>query len=281
MLQIKHFILLLVLLFGNAVMLHAQRKKTVEKLKEIKPTVYKKPIARKMASPNDKLQEASFGINFETNGWGLQIQRLRKKEETEVNEYRGFYIHFQSRRDPKEIKINSKLPSPSSDKGPRNLKYVYGKINSFYPLQIGYLVKKRITGKLEKNHIQLHGTGGAGFSLGLVKPYYLQIARNINGTFAAIDESYSELNADLFLNPRYVYGYSGFATGWSDLQIYPGVNVNGAIIFEYSPNNYSPLFVEIGGQLDTYFQKIPILVGEKSKAIFPFGYIALRKGMRW
>jgi hypothetical protein len=279
--QKKQILLIIVLLFGSFNLMHAQRTVKEIKPKEPKPKIYKKPITRKPKSANDILEELSAGIGVQPFGWSIGIQRLRKNAESESEDYQGFFINFENIDDAREAKVTSKLPNPTGDKGPRNLKFVYGKINSMYPIKLGYMRRKSLTDKLEKNNIRIHALGGAAVAIGLIKPYYLQIARNNAGSFTAVDEKYSEANAELFLNPRYVYGYSGFAKGWSDVDVVPGINLQAAIQFEYSPSYTNPILIEIGGQIDAYLRKLPLMIGDKNKAIFPFGYIAVRKGLRW
>jgi hypothetical protein len=244
--------------------------------------VNKKPITRKAAKDVIPNIELNGGISFTSTGWGVGLQRLKRNEDAEGELWKGFYVDIAQVHHPKEIKSVSKLKNPSSDKGPEFLKYVYGKINVFIPVNIGYMVRKNISARLAPNHIRIHGLAGGGLSIGLLKPYFLNLAKQqSNGSFASISEKYSEANANAFLSDRFIYGYSGFMKGWSEVEIMPGLTSKAALQFEYAMNTKSIFMIEIGGQLNAYLQQVPIMVNVKNNAIFPSMYISVIKGARW
>jgi len=265
--------------FIQASPLFAQNENTT---KTPKPTIYKRPITRQSAKEIPLLKELSFGINFSSIGWGAAVERLVRDEEADGLLYKGYYADIAQIYHLRENKTASILKNPNGDNASGNINYVYGKINSFFPITLGYMMRKNISGKLAYNHIQIHVLGGAGLSIGLVKPYYLQIARkDLTGNFVPIDEKYSEANALQFLDKRFIYGYSGFSKGWGDADVNIGAQVKSAIQFEYNPSRNSPLYVEIGGAVNAYLQQVKLMNSTDNKAVFPSIYCSIKKGFRW
>jgi hypothetical protein len=276
MLQMLKYTLCALMLLISIAQCNAQAKK-----KPLKPQVNKKPITRKVGKEIIRLKEVNFGVGMHSDGWGIDVQRLKRNEESDDLDYSGFYCNMAQVYHPREFKTTSKLQSPSKDNAPPNQKYVFGKINTFIPVNIGYIKRKNISNKLEHYHVQLHVLYGGGLSLGLAKPYYLQIARNVGGVFLPIEEKYSEANANQFLNPQFIYGSSGFFKGWGELELYPGIQARSAVQFDYSLSPTSNLIIEVGAQLSAYINTVPILAGADNKAIFPNIYASIKKSVRW
>jgi hypothetical protein len=281
--QVIVFFIVLILMVTNTQLCMAQKNRDEKNFtKPVKLIINKKPIARKPAKHIIHNIELNGGIHFAGNGWGIQMQRLKRVEDAEGEVWKGFYVDISQVYHPKELKINSKLKNPNNDKGPEFLKYVYGKINVFLPVNIGYQYRKNFTSRLASNHIRLHGVVGAGLSFGIVKPYYLTIAKQqSSGSFAAIAEKYAEGNASNFLDERFIYGTAGFMKGWGELEIMPGLTTKAAIQFEYAITNKNLFVVEIGGQFSGYLQQVPIMATVKNSAIFPSMYVSVKKGARW
>ncbi len=246
-----------------------------------KVVVHKKPITRKNNKPLPLINDLTIGLNINSNGWGLQVQRLRFTEESESNIWKGIYVEATQIHHAKESKLLSKISNPNPQDGPKNLRYTYGKTNALFPIKIGYMFKKEISGKLEKNHIQLHVTGGAGLEAGLLKPYYLQLAKSSGGVFSTIDAKYGDANSENFLNQRYIVGYSGFTKGWNELQVIPGLHIMSGLQFEYGANKKSGLIVELGASTDIFTQRVPLIAITNNQFAFANLFISLKKIWRY
>jgi hypothetical protein len=227
------------------------------------------------------LNELTIGFHINSNGWGLQIQRLRLQEESESNIWKGFYLEATQVHNAKETKLASKISNPNPQDGPKNLRFIYGKANALFPIKFGYIVKKDISGKLEKNHIQLHVIVGLGVEAGLLKPYYLQLAKSSGGSFTTIESKYGDANSENFLNPRYIVGYSGFTKGWNEVEVIPGLHITSGLQFEYGANKKSALIVELGLQADVFTANMPLMANSKNNFAYSNLFIGIKKMWRY
>jgi hypothetical protein len=282
MVRLLYISILLLAALGNTQLMYAQPQVETPIVQAPKLIVNKKPITRKAAKDVIPNIELNGMINFTSNGWGLGMQRLKRNDDAEGELWKGIYVNISQVNHPKQLKVTSKLRNPVTDNGPEFLRYVYGKINVFLPVDVGYMYRKNITSRLAANHIRIHVVGGGGLSVGIIKPYFLTLAKQQSGgNFEAIDEKYSEANASTFLNERFIYGSSGFMKGWSEIEIAPGLTTKAALQFEYAMTTKNTMTIEIGGQLNAYLQQIPIMANVKNTAIFPSMYVSVIKGARW
>jgi hypothetical protein len=282
----KFIYLLLVLIVIGSSNAVAQFSPTDEKpKKKAKPPrarVYKNPVMRKQKKASTLDQAFQFGYGQYTRGYYFTFQRWWNAPEAEKPFYHGVYIDIGIQKHLREKTVTSALQARDR-KLVGNPRYTYGKINDFIPIKFGYAQKRPISGKLEPNHVLLSLVTGAGLNIGLLKPYYLNIARSTGGSnFVSIPEKYNEANAVIFTDPRYIYGKSSFSTGLSESQVIPGIHAKVGVDFEFTWNSKSTLHVEIGSMLDVYTSRVNILVSPaESNFIFPSLYANLKYGRIW
>lgn len=155
--------------------------------------------------------------------------------------------------------------------------YVFGKQNSLYGLHVGYGGKLYFSDKARKQGVAVGFSYAVGPSLGLKKPYYL----DLKVQDGVVSESYSEENRSCFLNPACVRGATGFLSGFGELGIIPGGFAKAGFNFDWGSYNRFVKALDIGFMVDVYTEKIPIMLTEDNKAIFPTVYVALQLGKRW
>lgn len=115
-----------------------------------------------------------------------------------------------------------------------------------------------------------------GLSLGLLRPYYLDI-NDPNNTQRAVKYDSKDSTAFLFGN---IIGSSGLGKGWNELKLKPGIFLKTALRFDFGRYNEMVQALQIGLSAEAYSSKIPQLVYTKQKQIFFQGHIAFVFGKR-
>lgn len=207
-----------------------------------------------------------FGLQLRTNGYGAFYEMGRMKTNRKTNIYR---IDIAEIKDHKEEKL-------FGGSFPFGNPFVYGKINFFYPITLGFGQQYILGQKGNKNGVAVSAVYNAGLSIGLLRPYYIDI-ENTSGQEETI--KYTEQNSDAFLNSK-VLGASGLGKGWSEIKVKPGAFVKAAMRFDYGRFNESVNGLEIGMTLEAYASKIPIMLLQDDKRMFFQAYVAILFGKR-
>ncbi len=263
----RKLFLLLLLVVGSA-SLFAQDTKRSEKNEK------KEEKRRKI---NDLIKQAEegvlvyskqsiFGIQGRTNGYGLFYELGKMKTNYKTNIYRIDITEIKSQKEQKSS--NGFFSNP----------YVYGKLNNFYQVALGFGQQRILGQKGNKNGVAVTAVYNAGLALGLLRPYYLEVNDPAGGENLVI--KYSQADSALFFSGPSIVGNGGLGKGWSDMKLKPGVFVKAALRFDYGRFNEVVKGVEIGISTEFYSQKIPIYFGQKDKQLFFQGYIAILFGQR-
>jgi hypothetical protein len=211
-------------------------------------------------------KQKSFGIELRTNGYGgfFEIGKRRSPRFTTI-----YGIEITEIKNNKEEKLD----------GVQNLftnSYVYGKENNFYQTKLGFGQQYILGQKGNKNGVAILASLSGGLSLGLLKPYMLDVKDSIGRTKTI---TYKDDPA-IFLSQGNIIGGAGLTHGWNELKVKPGVFVKSALRFDFGRYNESIQALEIGMSVETYAGKIPILVYNESKQVFFQGHIAFVFGSR-
>ena len=159
--------------------------------------------------------------------------------------------------------------------------YVYGKRNNLYVARIGVGQKIYISERSSTQNISLAFSYQAGLSLGLLKPYYLELIYRTDSTFRTALEPYSQQNKDIFLSPNSIIGAGGFRLGWNELQVRTGAFVKGALWIELGADSNVFGALELGGVIDAYPKRLPILALVDSPPVMFHVYAHAYFGGRW
>ena len=211
-------------------------------------------------------KQTSFGLQLRTNGYGAFLELGRMKSPRFTNLYS---LELSEIFSAKEEKI------PSNNQSYFGGSYKFGKINNFYQAKLGFGQQYIFGQKGNKNGVAVLGIYQAGLSIGLLKPYYLDI--DDNGFQRTI--KYSAEDSTIFFNSR-VLGSSGPGKGWSEVKIKPGAFIKTALRFDFGSYNESITALELGLSIDAYSQKIEIMHLSKPKQVFFQGHIAIVFGSR-
>ncbi|MEP6700173.1 MAG: hypothetical protein ABJA85_02610 [Bacteroidota bacterium] len=212
-------------------------------------------------------KQSIFGVQGRTNGYGIFYELGRMKTVRKTNIYRIDITEIKNSKEDKSPNAGIFFGNP----------YIYGKVNSFYPVTLGVGQQYILGQKGNKNGVAISAVYNAGIALGLLRPYYLEVQDPMSGNNKLI--KYSTADRDLFLGPTIV-GAGGFGKGWSELKVKPGAFAKTALRFDYGRFNEVVSGIEVGLSVEFYGSKIPIVIDQKDKQMFFQGYIALLFGRR-
>jgi hypothetical protein len=211
-------------------------------------------------------KQTVFGIQLRTNGYGLLYEKghIKTRRKTSI-----YGIEFTEIKDPKEEKTPTGFFTIGNP-------YIFGKINNFYQLKFGYGQQYLFGQKGNKNGVAVTGNYEGGISLGLLRPYYLEV----NDGTGNREIKYSVEDSLEFLDPSVIQGSAGLGKGWSEIKLKPGIFAKGAIRFDWGHYNEMVSGIEIGMSIEAYSQKIPIILFAREHQVFFQGHIALVFGRR-
>jgi hypothetical protein len=155
--------------------------------------------------------------------------------------------------------------------------FIYGKVNYFYPVTLGFGQQYILGQKGNKNGVAVSAIYNAGLAIGLLRPYYLTVDDPTTGQSRTI--KYSVEDSALFLGPT-ISGGGGFGKGWGEMKIKPGAFAKVAMRFDYGRFNEVVSGLEIGMSLEAYGSKVPIMLLQKDKSLFFQGYVSILFGRR-
>lgn len=201
-----------------------------------------------------------FAVDFRlhTNGFaiGANIGKLNTY-------YKTTYYHFGlgEIRHPKEFRQSFDFSLPAASTTSRS--FIYGKQNNLFVLRAGYGVKRYFTEKARKKGVSVGMSYEFGPSLGILKPYYLQLIFVESGNQPSLrNQKFTPETADNFLNISSIFGSAGLAEGFSELSFIPGGQAKVAVHFDWGAFDEYVKAVEAGIMVDFYLKRVPIMVDD-------------------
>lgn len=230
-------------------------------------------LGQKTEHPRSK--ELYLGGGLHTRGFqftvGYSIIRLARRTQT-------FFLDVGEIKHPKE---NRRTYDATSIVGGGPKAFIYGKQNNLYFLRLGYGEKFYFSARSTRL-VSIGFTYSAGLSLGIVRPYYLDLIYRDNvGRPNVVAERFNKSNITKFLNPQEVDGPSGAAYGWNEIKTVPGGFLKAGVLIDWGAYGAVVKDLEIGIAADFYLQSIPIMIFEKNTPIFVNLYANIRLGHRW
>ncbi len=230
-------------------------------------------------------QEMNAGYRLYSNGWGIYSQRGFIRTEDPEHVHTNFlWVELSEIRSPNEYRLQNQSFSSLNPNEPKPLPYKYGKINNFYQLKIGYGNQKPISGKPDLKSIQINWVYAAAFSLGMLKPYYLDLLIPEGNGFVRRYDRYSDDTRESFLDLRNqgtIIGGADFTKGISEINMKPGIALRSGFYFDYTFSRKSFVGAEIGLCAEAYSSAIPIMAQNQARSFFLSLYADIRMGKRW
>ena len=225
-------------------------------------------------------EERTFEFRMHSNGISLGYNKGNI-----LKYYLTRFYHFDIGylRHPKEFRQNLRsqavLQSLTSTSG-----YIYGKQNSLLTLRGGIGEIRYFGEKAKRKGVAVGVSYQGGPSLGIVKPYYLDLKRfdeeNGVGIVTSSERYGQDDNEELFLDPNSIYSYTGFFKGLGEIKIIAGIQARGAVHFSWGANDKYVKVLETGIMIDFYARKIPLLIIEQNRSLFINLYLSLQFGKR-
>jgi hypothetical protein len=225
--------------------------------------------------PNEKKPEGQLkreiygGLTLSTNGWGVNFQFAKRK----TNRYKVMYgFSIGNIRNEKEHKAFNSVFKDA--KG-----YYYGKLNSLLAFRPFYGGKILLFEKIRDKGVEIDFVWAAGLSLGLLKPVYLKVRKlDLNtSTFYNAEERYDPS----IHHPENIYGRAPWYKGLGKASFLPGLFLKTGVYFDISTRRQLLWGIELGSQIDIYFQKVPLMYQVKNQYVFPSLYANITIGKRF
>ena len=215
-----------------------------------------------------------FGVRLYSDGYSAMFEKGFLKTATRTT---LFSVELGERKHPKEDKSSNDLFGVNA--------YIYGKENNFYFAKLGIGQSLLIGGKGNRNGVAVSAIGKGGLSVGLLKPYYLDVLIRTSSTQNAQRQvKYVEgdtANNNLFLG--YTGGIqrsSGLFKGFGEMKVRPGLFAQAGLRFDWGHYNETVTAVEAGINAEYYASKIPQMVLQKERNLFLNLYVTIEFGKR-
>jgi len=158
--------------------------------------------------------------------------------------------------------------------------YTFGKKNSVFVLRGGFGQKRYFSDKQKKRGVSVGMSYLLGATLGLTKPYYLDLKVPRDGEEIFIRTPYVDEYAEEFLDIRRIINSSGFSYGWNELGVVPGGHAKVGLHLDFGAKDDIIKALDFGFMLDVFYKKLPIMVSEDNKMAFLNVYLSLQLGKR-
>ena len=223
--------------------------------------------------------ETAFNFKMHTNGWwavGMDFGKLRT-----YNKTRFWGLEIGELRHPKETTLNFEYPSVGNGRVSRPFRF--GKQNSLYVVRLAFGQKRYLSEKARQKGVAVGYSYAFGPTLGLLKPYYLELFPVDAGGAPPRSVRYSERTAERFLQPQNIYGSSGFGKGLGEVMPRPGGSFRVAAHFDWGAFDEYIKAVEVGIMGDIFLTQMPIMVdieGTENRPYFLNFFVAAQLGKR-
>lgn len=222
--------------------------------------------------------QLSLGAQLNSNGWTGSVYYMKRTAARKKNVYT---LSFSEIKHEKEIKQEGStaypelgLPTP----------YFFGKINNLYTLQLGFGRETLLLPKVIDGNISVSARWTAGFSLAMLKPYYLRLVYEEYVTADPIvtveEQRYSEAQ-DAFLRSGNKLGTAKWAKGLDEMSYHPGAFVSGSVVIEPTADAWFVQTITLGGSFAYHSKQLPILALVKAYPWQANLYVGLALGKRW
>ena len=223
--------------------------------------------------------EVSGGAMIHTSGWGIFLDVGSRDE---LKKKTMWTFEFSQLHHPKEVKqtidfglafFGFNSPKP----------FVYGKQNNFYVFNVAYGKQFMIAERAEKSGVELGIKVVGGLSMGLLKPYYLNVLypSDNSNSYEVRAIRYTAETADKFLDWFSIYGGAGFTYGFDQMKFIPGLHLKTGLNFDWAQNDQAIKALEAGIMFDAYYKEVPIMILEDNAQFFPNLYISIQFGKKW
>lgn len=209
-----------------------------------------------------------FGIHLASDGYGLSFEKGYFKTPSRTMLYE---VELNEKHSPKEHHISAETDGFDFSS------VVPYKANNLYEFKMSVGQQILIGGKGNKNGVAVSALYMGGLTIGMLKPYYLDISNAISG--AGNQQTYGQFAQDSTVGDQ-ITGAAGFLVGWDELTIKPGLNAKQAMRFDYGRLNTTVAAIEVGVTEEFFSGKMPIMWHTSGSQFFFNAYVAILFGSR-
>jgi hypothetical protein len=216
--------------------------------------------------------QAAGGLRIQTNGlsiygeygWIKDIYRTRLIQ----IEY-TYYIDYRQKKQKAQAEDANN--------------YLYGFQNRLHMIHLSYGLERVIADKAARNGVRLSFVFFGGFSLGLLKPYYLELIQpgDTNSLPVHKPERYSSDNESRFLDKNLIYGAAPIRYGLNKIEPVPGIHTKSALNFDWGSKDAFVKALEAGVMLDLYYKRLPIMINNNNRFFQIALFLSFHFGKRW
>lgn len=219
-----------------------------------------------------------FATNFRMHTHGLAFGVNMGRLQTY---YRTKYWHIEVGELKHSQEYKQRQDTPSSFNGRVSKSFKYGKQNNLLALRAGIGAKRYFSEKAKHKGVAVGISYEAGGTLGILKPYYLELSVGDNITRPI---RYTPNTAADFLNIDKIHGGSAWTKGFSHLSLLPGAHARFSVHFDWGAFDEYLKSFEGGIMVDAFIRDAPIMVeldGVENNFLFLNLFLNLQFGKRW
>ena len=203
----------------------------------------------------------SFGLTTNTNSGLLGGLMLRKEVTINNNALHRQFHYFNL----EIVSVNHYRESTANTNG-NGSGFVYGKQNYLFAFRPQYGREINLFRKSSEGGVNINGILAGGPTIGLLKPYYLQVSYGRGVTRDEVFNPAAKQN---------IIGSGGFFDGIGEAKLVPGINLKAALNFELDAFRQSNISLEIGFLAEAYTQKVNIMALSENRNLFTSGYVTV------
>jgi len=254
-------------------------KKANEKIGKEKGKIKKwKEHLQQWGLDSNYRQQVSLGGKLNTNGWSGLAYYQKRVSATRAHFFQLSFSEIKHEKQVKQQGTNKAFPQLGNA-----TPFVFGKINNLYTLQLGHGREMLLLPGVLEGNISVSLRLQAGFSLAMLKPYYIKLvyADLANNTAYLREEKYTAQNSDKFLTQPDILGASKWSKGLGEITYVPGGYAEAAIVLEPQKSKTFIQSITLGTQFALYAKSLPVMAERKAYPYQGSLYVGLALGKRW
>jgi hypothetical protein len=218
-------------------------------------------------------KEITYGINFNTDGGIIGGGAFRV-----ANVKSEKWLHFWG-VDVVEVKH----PKENRLLGQGGDVFIWGKTNYLFVIRPEYGREYVFFRKAPESGVEVNGILGAGPSLGLLVPYYIDYDINGSSQGQGVPANIQRVRYDptgAHKDINNIFGSAGFLTGLNETDLNIGAHIKAGLSFEYGRYQESITGIETGFLLEAYSKKLTMIPEAQNYQVFSSVYLTLYYGRR-
>lgn len=255
------------------------KKKTKEKVANGQRS-YKnwKDHIKNQGKENNYTHHFAAGAKLNSNGWSGALYLLKRKS---VGACHLFQLYFSEIKHEKQIKQQKISAYPQFG---ASTPFVYGKVNNLYTLQSGYGRESLLLPGIVEDNLSVSFRYSAGFSLALLKPYYLKLVYTdyANGLPPILKEQrFTDTTAEPFLNTNNIFGGGRWSKGLTEIKLVPGIFGEASFAIDVANSKVFVQSITIGANGAYYPDKLPVMAELEASNVQGSVFVGLSLGKKW